>query len=393
MFIIHNRSGEKGIIMNQHMFSYRWSYLSVLFIIIAFISIGCGGGGSSAGSPIPPPFSSSDLSGAWHIFVASAGGANEGTASGIVILNASGQITGGSYTRSDGTVASLTGGVINIDYGSGIVSGDITTSIGVNLTIFSGKMELSKNTISFVDRTNYGEFDFVTAIRDGGTFASSDLSGTWHIFVASTGGTNEGTAGGTVILNSSGQVTGGSYTRSDGTVASLIGGVITIDGSGIVSGNVITNTGVTLTIMSGKMDLSKNTISFVDSTNSGELDFITAIRDGGTFASSDLSGTWYIFVASTGGTNEGTAGGTVILNSSGQITGGSYSRSDGTVDSLTGGVITIDGSGIVSGNLTTGTGVTLTIISGKMELSKNTISFVDRTNYGELDFITAIKSN
>ena len=278
MFIIHNRSGKKGIIMGQHMFSHQWSYLSVLFIIIAYISVGCGGGSSSPGSPIPPPFSSSDLSGTWHIFAASTGGANEGTASGIVIMNASGQITGGSYTRSDGTVASLTGGVITIDYGSGIVDGNITTSIGVNLTIFSGKMELSKNTISFVDRTNYGEFDFITAIRDGGTFASSDLSGTWYIFVASTGGINEGTAGGTVILNSSGQVTGGSYTSSDGTVTSLTGGVINIDGSGIVSGNVITGTGVTLTIMSGKMDLSKNTISFVDSTNYGELDFITALK-------------------------------------------------------------------------------------------------------------------
>jgi len=240
---------------------------------------------------------------------------------------------------------------------------------------------------------------FLTACGDGdGTsvspdFSSSDLSGTWYIYGASSGGTSEGTIRGTVVLNSSGQVTGGSYNHSDGTVASLTGGAITINGSGVISGSVTTDIGVDISIASGKMDSSKNILSFVDSTNYDEFDLITAIKSEGTFTTSDLSGMWYIYGASSGGTSEGTIRGTVVLNSSGQVTGGSYNHSDGTVASLTGGAITINGSGVISGSVTTDIGVDISIASGKMDSSKNILSFVDSTNYDEFDFIFAVKGN
>ena len=368
--------------------SIRFLIIISFVISLSMFLTACGGGGSSSSAD----FTTSDLSGTWYFHGASCGGTAEGTIRGTIVLNSSGQVTGGSYTHSNGAVASLTGGTITID-GSGVISGSITTDVGVDVSIASGKMDSSKNIISFVDSTNDDEFDFIIAIRSGGTFATSDLPGTWHFHGASSGGTAEGTIRGTIVLDSSGQVTGGSYTHSDGAVASLTGGTITIDGSGVISGSITTDVDVVVSITSGKMYFLKNIISFVDSMNDGEFDFIIAIKSGGTFATSDLPGTWYFHGASSGGTAEGTIRGTIVLNSSGQVTGGSYTHSDGAVVSLTGGTITIDGSGVISGSITTDTGVDVSITSGKMDSSKNVLSFVDSTNYDEFDLIFVVKGN
>jgi len=111
------------------------------------------------------------------------------------------------------------------------------------------------------------------------------------------------------------------------------------------------------------------------------------------FTTADLSGTWYIYGASSGGSNPGTIRGTIVFNTSGQFTGGSYIHSDGTVASLTGGTAIINGSGVISGTATTDVGVEVSIVSGKMNSSKNIVSFVDSTNHGEFDFIFAVKGN
>ncbi len=364
----------------------------ILCILFPICFTSCGGivGGLGGDSIFQPAFTTSDLSGTWYLFGASSGGLNEGTMRGTVTLNSSGHITGGSYTHSDGTVATFTDGILTID-GEAVLSGNATTNIGVNITITSGKMNASKNMLSFGDSTNIGDHYFVTAIKAGETFAPSDLSGTWHLFGASSGGTGEGTICGTVTLNSSGQIAGGSYTHAYGTVATLTGGALTIDGAGVLSGNATTNIGVNITITSGKMNASKNMLSFVDSTNIGELYFVTAIKAGETFAPLDLSGTWHLFGVSSGGVHKGTIRGTVTMNSSGQITGGTYIHSGGTVATLTGSTLTIDDAGVLSGNATTNVGVNITITSGKMNASKNMLSFVDSTNFRELDLIVAIK--
>ncbi|MGA3207407.1 MAG: hypothetical protein ABSE05_06245, partial [Syntrophales bacterium] len=159
------------------------------------------------------------------------------------------------------------------------------------------------------------------------TFTTSDLSGTWYVFGVSSGGNYAGTSKGTMVLNSSGSITGGSYTTSAGTSASITGGSFAINSNGVIQGAAYTNIGITISSTSGKINSSKDVISLVDSTNAGEYDLLVLIKAGGTFTASDLSGTWYVFGVSSGGNYAGTSKGTMVLNSSGSITGGSYTTS------------------------------------------------------------------
>ncbi len=138
----------------------------VLSLFFLFSLTACGGGDGGDGvSPTPTPaFTTSDLSGTWYVHGVSSGGTNPGTIRGTVVANSSGQITGGSYIHSDGTVATLTGGALTINE-AGVLSGNATTDIGINISVISGKMEASKNMLSFVDATDFGELDLVIAIK------------------------------------------------------------------------------------------------------------------------------------------------------------------------------------------------------------------------------------
>ena len=140
----------------------------------------------------------------------------------------------------------------------------------------------------------------------------------------------------------------------------------------------------------------KDIMFFIAGTDSPNFDLVTAIRAGGTFTAADLSGTWYINGASskvTDSTIKATLRGTITLDSSGNITGGSYTRSDiiGTV-SLTGGTVTIDNAGVLGGSATTTTDGTINFASGKMNAAKGKMSLAGST-IGYKDFLFCIKGN
>jgi hypothetical protein len=280
-------------------------------------------------------------------------------------------------------MASITGGLITID-NAGVLSGSATTNLGVSFYIGSGKMDSSKTLISFVASTNYGEFDFFTAIRDGGSFASSDLADTWYIF---------STSGDYAKMTISDAGNGAAVNNSPG------GGFLTIDASGLLTGDgfITTNFGTVLYLTNsglekGKINSSKDMMSFAASTISGKFDLAMAIRAGGSFIPSDLAGTWYIYGSSSSGANKATISGTIVLDSSGQVTGGSYIRSDAGMASFTGGTMTIDNTGVLSGSVITNIGDNVNLSSGKMNSSKGIMSFV-ATNGSELDFLICLKGS
>jgi hypothetical protein len=350
------------------------------------------GGDDQIGFTPGTPFITSDLAGTWHIFATNGASSNgtpsgnivQGNLRGMVSFNEFGQVTGGSYARSNGGIASLTGGLVTID-NTGVLSGSATTNLSVNFYIGSGKMDSSKTLISFVATTNNGEFDFFTAIRDGGDFASSDLANTWYVF--STSGDYAKVAvsdvgNGSAVLNPPG------------------GGFFTIDIAGSLTGAgfVTTNSGTALYLTNsitekGKMNSSKDMMSFAASTISGKFDLATAIQAGGSFIPSNLAGTWYIFGSSSNGANKVTMSGTIVLDSSGQVTGGSYIRSDAGTASFTGGTLTIDNAGVLSGSVNTNINDNITLLSGKMHPSKGMMSLVANTNLGELDFLICLKGS
>jgi hypothetical protein len=120
-------------------------------------------------------------------------------------------------------------------------------------------------------------------VGDGDAFTESDLEGTWYLSGASSGGANEGTIVGTMILDSAGLVTGGSYTHSDGTVAILESGMFPINGEGELSaGNdtpfITTDIGISTTVIMGKMNASRDTMTYVSINDLGELDMVVAIK-------------------------------------------------------------------------------------------------------------------
>jgi hypothetical protein len=174
----------------------------------------------------------------------------------------------------------------------------------------------------------------------GETFNISDSAGTWYLYGAFIEEGGGGTIRGTVVFDSSGNITGGSYTRSDGTVASLTGGSVTIGSTGVLSGSASTNIGVTVIIESGKMDSSKTIMSFVEIDNSGGHGFIVGIKEieAEPTCAYSISPTSQSFAASggTGSVSVTTQSGcswTAVSNASWiTITSGSSSTGSGTVN-------------------------------------------------------------
>jgi hypothetical protein len=384
--------------MKNRKYFFGMSFLCLL-LIMQIAACGKGGDDAAPGPTPGTPFITSDLAGIWYMYatngasggVPPVGSIAAGNLRGRLILDSLGQVVlGGSFTRSNNQSANTTGGLISID-SSGVLSGSATTNLGVNFYLGSGKMDSSKNIISFVLSTNYGEFDLVTAIRLTGGFSSLDLAATWHVF----------SAGGDY-----GQIT--AINGSDGIKATIAapggGGFFSIDGNGLLNDTpysgtsyVAAHSGTNLYLKQGKINyFDKDIMFFVAGSDPSNFDLVTAIRAGGTFAAPDLSGTWWINGASTSvadSTKKSTLSGTMILDSSGKVTGGTYTRSDpgGKVSSFTGGTVTIDAAGVLSGSANTNTGGTISFTAGKMNAAKGMMSLVGDTNSSEHVFLFCIK--
>jgi hypothetical protein len=377
-------------------------FFGILFLSLLLIMqiAACGSGGDDpAPAPKPgTPFITSDLWGTWYMYatngasigVPPAGSIPAGNLRGKLILDSLGQVVlGGTYTRSNNQSASLTGGLIGID-SSGVLSGSATTNLGVNFYLGSGKMDSSKNIISFVASTNYGEYDLVTAVRAAGGFSSLDLAATWYVFGA-------GGDYGQITASDAGNGIRAPIAAPGG------GGYFAIDGNGLLNDTLsgtsyaVTGSVTNLYLTQGKINLAKDIMFFVAGTDPTNFDLVTAIRAGGTFATADLSGTWRVYgssSSSTDSTKKATLSGTVIFDSSGMVTGGSCTRSDtGVKASFTGGTVTINSAGALGGSATTDTGDTISFTSGKINAAKGMMALVGSTGSGEREFLFCMKGN
>ena len=225
------------------------------------------------------------------------------------------------------------------------------------------------------------------------SFNTSDLAGTWYAYVSETN--SEGATYwvyGSFTIDSSGNITGGTYNAPDGTTVTITGGQAFLDSKGIMTGQLAAEGGLTGMFPNGKMNSTKTIISFVGADNLNSLNIGVAIKDGGSFSTSDLAGTWYAYVSETN--SEGVTYwvyGTLTLDSSGNFTGGTYNAPDGTTVKVIGGQAFLDSNGIMSGQFTAEGGFTGSFPNGKMDSAKTMISFVGADNLGSLDFGVAIK--
>jgi hypothetical protein len=100
-------------------------------------------------------------------------------------------------------------------------------------------------------------------VKSGGSFATSDLQGTWYLYGLSFDETATMYWGyGTMQCDSSGNVTGGNVTYSDGETETLTGGTLMLSSFGEVSGTG-TSDGYASTFDDGKMDQGKTSLAYV----------------------------------------------------------------------------------------------------------------------------------
>ena len=319
-------------------------------------------------------FMQADLAGTWYfeVFGDSPSANAPYWGWGTMIIDAEGTVIGGTAVNDSAVVKSLTGGSFTID-AKGQVAGTVHLSDGTTETLPYGKLNFGKKILGMTSSDPVYRHLFM-AEKAEGTFAQTDLAGTWYFQYYGDSPSNNAPywASGTIIVNENGEVTGGSAINDSGVTKDFSGGTLTIDVAGQVSGTMTLNGEQTGTLPHGKLDASKNVLTLLDSSF-GYRGIFVMVRGGGAFIQQDLAGTWYFEVF---GDNPSTNGprwgyGTMTVDAWGAVTGGTAVNDSGIVKSLTGGSFTIDAKGRVAGSVRLSDGTIETFPYGALNSGKN----------------------
>ena len=213
-----------------------------------------------------------------------------------------------------------------------------------------------------------------------GDFSPADLAGTWYFQVFSDSPTTNAPywGSGTMILDSTGAVTGGTAINDSGISKALTGGSFTIDSAGQVAGTITLSGGAIENLPHGKLDAGKTVLAMVNSDPNYRGLFV-GLKGGGTFTQADLTGTWYIqaIADQPSANNPYWASGTMILDTTGAVIGGTAVNSFGETKSFTSGSLTIDSLGQFSGSYLLSDGMVGSIPHGKLDAGKTTLTMVE----------------
>lgn len=390
------------------------SVLATLALGFTLLMTGCSSDGDGGSTP---DFSVSDFDGNWSMHGISFGlpGSGDYNLKGLVSLDGSGKVVGGDFATSDGLEAPLTGGSLVMQE-NGEFNGTIVIAGQFNLDLYSGKMNPSKNILVGVDLSeDIASNGLGALIKNGGTFATSDLKGKWYMFGPSVGGelgSPEGTVWGTFELDENGSVTDGIISTSDGLSVSAAGGTIAMNSAGEVNGTItaeFATNELNVTVDSGKMDPSKSIMFMTSETgaplNSNEL--IAAVKSvGGTINTTlALKGKWYLYGVSMGSTfGKLTITGYMDVDAEGKVTDGVYiSRGEETAleplpAQILSGEMHFENDGTIGGrvvaNINTGSqeiNTTITLKSGRLSAAKDVAVIVTDDDLGENAFMIGIK--
>jgi hypothetical protein len=319
-------------------------------------------------------FSQADLADQWHFHMLSDG--EDGNAPGwtklVLTVGATGAVTAGNWNRDDGQSGLLTGGHLLMD-AAGFVTGEVTSDGGMTLVLPQAKLDPSKTLLASVT-SEPGERGLGIGVKGGGSFATSNLAGDWHLYRYAdliTGNAPQWSAA-TFTVSMGGTVTGGTYATSQGGSGTLTGG-FTLDGAGWGTGELIFSEGGGDYFPHVKLSPSKEHLVLISSLTHGR-GIAVALKDGGTFSQSDLAGTWHVYdLHDLEAVNAPRwAKATVTIDAAGAVTGGSLVLSDGTVSAITDGAFVIGPNGIVDGALVGDLG-SLDFPQGKLDASKGVL--------------------
>ena len=244
--------------------------------------VGIMGGGS---------FVSNNLQGDWHLALSHKKGAAFVYLTGLVSVDAGGNVTGGTWAASDGSTGTFTGGLLAIT-ADGKVAGTINWSGGSAITLTDGKMDHLNGIFAFTAHSGM-EYMVGTAVERDSGFATSDLNGIWSTHLVAL--FDDGFVYGVwiwVSLDAGGNVTAGGYWNTRGGVGTVTGGNLSLTANGELSGFIQADR--TYTVSSGQLDSSK---TFINLALNGSKYVGTAVKSGSGLATSDLNGTWYTYDA------------------------------------------------------------------------------------------------
>jgi len=300
----------------------------------------------SPGTKAGQRFGMTDLEGAWSVHILTSGYPDDfqSWAHGTVTCDGKGSSVWRVTNETGWTNQASATLTMNAE---GIITAPIVSPGG---SAFHGAMRNNKDTIVFTLNDGGGGYNLGICTRNGGTFTTSDLAGTWYWHGLVSGDENTWTGWWyvTTVVDDSGRfkLVEGSYLNSDGeTVRTLNGtmnvtpdGVITIAGKPDAHGN---------------MNISKDLFVMTMNDGGGGYSLLVAVKAGGTFTSRDLSGTWYAYGLVSGSsyddhivwyhvTTE------VDRRGNGQFVPGSYLDCRGDTDNTWTGTMRLAGDGVVT---------------------------------------------
>jgi hypothetical protein len=264
-----------------------------------------------------------------------------------------------------GSTGTYTGGTVSVS-GEGAISGSVIASGPDTHTVQGGQMSLDKDLLVYAAVDTPGNAECGIAINATGSYATTDLQGTWRW----------GTplAYGTFVVDGSGNVTSGTVTHIGVESGTITGGTFTITAQGTISGTFSTSEPVTYTLQSGRMNSAKNVayLAITPPSNGGGL---IAVKMNGSFTpGTDIAGT-YKFASIV--SNGVVAYGSIIIVSSSTITGGTSTEIGVGSGTFTGGTISISTQGVLTGSVSTSTGDVHVIGGGQLNSSKTVAFAVD----------------
>jgi hypothetical protein len=180
-----------------------------------------------------------------------------------------------------------------------------------------------------------------------------------------------GWAHGVSSIDSSGNATWSSITRSDGNSTLPTAQTLSISSSGIVSSTYSSS-------FHGVMSQDKNMIIGTMNDGGGGYALMVYQKSTISYTIADLQGTWNFHLLTSGDSPQwlGWVYGISNIDGSGNLTWLSFTRSDGNSTLPAGGTLSISSGGIVSV-----TGVPSPVFDGFMSQDKNTI-MVTTNDYG-----------
>ena len=323
-------------------------------------------------------FSTADLEGDWYGYDISVMPAIPAVLwlRATATIDASGNITAASYIAPDDTTVTVTDGSLAAD-SQGVLSGSFTVDTGATVTVVHGKLDQSKTNAAYVSAGSDGSLDIGYFFKAGGTFATSDLAGTWYgyqiIIIPTTGAIFW--VYGTYDVDASGNVVG-FFTAPNGLEVTVDRGKLSLDSAGIMTGSLVLSTGQAAIIMHGKIDQGKTRGAFVGVQPDGSIFLAQLVKAGGTFKQTDAAGDWYIYGFNIDPINlaAGWAYGQARTDASGNLSG-AYTLPTGDVVTGTG-VSSMDSAGVSTSTITLSTGDISMSPSTKMDQAKTSFTGV-----------------